>query len=269
MNHQKPTLIGILNVTPDSFSDGGIYFSLDAALSHGEKLIKDGADIIEIGGESTRPGSSPITEDEEIKRVLPVVQALAPLTTVSVDTFRANTAKQCLEAGAKIINDVSALRFNPELASVIADFDAKVILMHSKESGQSPHASEGKKEYKDVVKEIADFLLTQSELALLAGVKKENIILDPGMGRFISENPNYSWEVLRRFDELVSLTAPYPCLVSTSRKGFLGGPLEKRDITSQLTSLWAYEKGAKYIRVHNIDMARQCLFALEELRKIN
>lgn len=269
MNHQKPILIGILNVTPDSFSDGGKYFSLDAALSHAEKLIKDGADILEIGGESTRPGSSPITEQEEIKRVLPVVQALASSVSISIDTFRAYTAKRCLEAGAQIINDVSALRFNSELASVIAAFDAKVIIMHSKESGQSPHASESKKEYEDVVKEIADFLLAQSEIALLAGIKKENIILDPGMGRFVSENPKYSWEVLRRFDELVSITHPFPCLVSTSRKGFLGGSLETRDVTSQLTSLWAYEKGAKYIRVHNIEMARQCLSALEELRQTN
>jgi dihydropteroate synthase len=261
-------LIGILNITPDSFSDGSNFLKLDDAINHALQMIADGAQIIDVGGESTRPGAKAISAEEEWQRIEGVLKILsAPefktKCQISVDTFRASTARQALELGVEIINDVSALRHDPKMVEIIAEYKANVILMYSKEAGNTPHASGSVKKYKDVISEIGDFLNTQVDFAVRAGIPREKIIIDPGMGRFISNDPELSWEVLRRLKELSSLNLPM--LIAPSRKGFLGGELKDRDPISQLANLMGISNGATYIRTHNVKMMREFLEAYEKL----
>ncbi len=263
---KSPQIIGVLNVTPDSFSDGGKFLEVEEAISHGKKLFQDGADIIDIGGEATGPGSSPVSNEEEIKRVADIITSLAREGVVSVDTYKAKTAEVALQNGAQIINDVSALRADPELAFVIKQFNSKVILMYSKEADNHPHASSSIKEYDDVVDTISFFLEERISYALQCGIPCEQIILDPGMGQFISIDGKYSWEVLKRFNELIERFSEHSFLVATSRKGFLGGTLEEREPLSQLTALHAYHKGASYIRTHNPKMMSEFLVADKQLQ---
>ena len=246
-------LMGILNITPDSFSDGGNFLNTEDAINHAQELASDGADIIDIGGESTRPGSTAIESD--FLRIKDVVEVIAKQYVVSIDTFRPETAENCLKLGAKIINDISALRFAPTMADIIADYDSEVVLMYSKQDGQAPHATKDEKEYKNVILEIYDFLSSRIEYALSKGIKQSKIILDPGMGTFISPNPNYSWEVLSRLNELCQYFSDFRILIGTSRKGFLKTSTDNTEVASQLSSLIAVTKGAKIIRTHNVGMA--------------
>ena len=250
--------MGVVNITPDSFSDGGRHFAPDAAVAQGLKLLADGADILDLGAESTAPGSRPIMPEEEQARLLPVVLALAAKGRLSIDTYRASTAARCLALGARIVNDVSALRADPDMARVVAEHRAVLVMMHAKD-GPLPHATDAPRHYRDVVAEIGDFLETRVEVAMKAGIPPERLALDPGWGRFISLEPDHSFELLRRFEELVERLEPIPLVVGTSRKGFLGVPMVRRDAVSQLTAVAAAAKGAAIIRTHDAAMARDFL----------
>lgn len=258
-NH--PLVMGVLNITPDSFSDGGKYLEVTKALDKAEQLAKDGSNIIDIGGESSRPGSTSLSAEDELKRIEQVVKILGNKYFLSIDTYKAKTAQKCLELGAKMINDISAFRAQPEIAKVAKDANCFVILMHSKEKDSYPLATKESREYKNLIQEIADFLNKRVEFALSQGISESKIILDPGMGGFLSPNDNYSWELLDKLNLLVEKIEPFPLLIGTSRKGFLaskvkfsGNDFEHRDPISQLTSLNAYLKGASIIRTHNPKM---------------
>lgn len=265
LGREAPWLMGVLNVTPDSFTDGGRFLEPDAAVEQARQLLADGADIIDIGGESTAPGSRPITSEDELRRIEPVVRALAMQAVVSVDTYHAATAARCLELGATIINDVSALRADPDMAAVVSDLKPVLIMMHAKD-GPLPHVTDRPVQYDDVVLDVGDWLCERVDAAQRVGIAAEQIVLDPGWGRFLSLEPEHSWEMLARFDELVARLAPTPVAVGISRKGFFGVPMAERDPLSQLTSLVAAQKGAALIRTHHVRMARQFLEAAAKMR---
>lgn len=264
LEKDRRIVVGVLNVTPDSFSDGGCYFDLPSAIAHAEELVRQGAVVIDIGGESTGPGSQPVSTQEEQRRILPVVTALASKVCLSIDTYHSESAKAALEAGAQIINDVSALRADPKMAAVVAASDAHLVLMYCKDS-PLPHVTATQRTYKDVIADISEFFAQRIAYALSEGVKREKIILDPGMGGFVSSDANLSWQLLARLKELKNNFADFPLLVGTSRKGFLGGKLEDRDPISQLTALWAIEHGAKLIRTHNPAMLLEFIDAQQQL----
>jgi dihydropteroate synthase len=260
-----PWLMGVLNVTPDSFADGGRYLEPAAAVDHARHLIADGADLLDVGGESTAPGSRPITSETELERIEPVVRALAPDAVLSIDTYHAATAARCLELGARVINDVSALRADPEMASVVRDLRPVLVMMHAKD-GPLPHATDRPVRYDDVVQDVSDWLAQRVDAALAVGIHQDQLVLDPGWGKFLSLEPAHSWEMLARFDELVARLAPIPVMIGISRKGFFGVPMAERDPLSQLTSLVAAEKGAALIRTHHVRMASQFLDAARRMR---
>lgn len=259
-----PWLMGVVNVTPDSFSDGGLHLAPDLAVAHGRQLLADGAHILDLGGESTAPGSRPIDGETELARLEPVVRALAAEAVLSIDTYRAATAARCVELGARIVNDVSALRADPEMAAVVRDLGPVLVMMHAKD-GPLPHATDRPASYRDLIRDVADWLLARVDVALAAGIAAERIVLDPGWGKFLSLEPAHSWELLARFAELVERLAPFPVVVGISRKGFFGVPLAERDPLSQLTSLVAAQKGAALIRTHHVRMAVQFLDAAERM----
>ena len=238
-------IMGILNITPDSFSDGGKYLEQKDALEHAEKLINQGAEIIDIGGESSRPDSEKVSPAEELKRISYVVKELSPQHTLSIDTYKASTAKKCLELGAKIINDITALRADEDMAQIVKEHNSDIVLMFSKK--KEPHADLEKKEYKDLISEIITFLSNRIEFALSNGIKKEKIILDPGMGAFISPMHEYSWQVISEFEKFKNDFSEFRTLIGTSRKGFV----KKSDALSAFTA--CYSK-ADIIRTHNPEM---------------
>jgi dihydropteroate synthase len=262
---KAPWLMGVVNVTPDSFTDGGRYLGLPAALEHARQLLADGADVLDVGGESTAPGSRPITSDEELLRIEPVVRALAHDTILSIDTYHAATAARCIELGARIINDVSALRADPGMAAVVRDLGPVLVMMHAKD-GPLPHATDRPIRYEDVVREVGDRLAARVDAALAAGIDADQLVLDPGWGKFLSLEPRDSWEMLARFDELVARFTPIPVMIGISRKGFFGVPMAERDPLSQLTSLVAAQRGAALIRTHHVRMAAQFLDAAGRMR---
>ncbi|NCU18412.1 dihydropteroate synthase [Pallidibacillus pasinlerensis] len=245
---ERTYIMGILNVTPDSFSDGGKYTSLDKALSHAIKMEKDGADIIDIGGESTRPGHTPISIEEEIERIVPVIQAVRENTTVpiSVDTFKAETARAALDAGADIINDIWGAKKDPEIADVAAEYDVPIILMHNREE-ENP-------KYNSIIDDMKRDLEESIEIALEAGVKKENIIIDPGLG--FAKSMEEHLIVMNQLEELHTLG--YPILLATSRKRFIGHvlnvPAQERDNGTAATTCLGITKGVHMVRVHNVKL---------------
>ena len=263
--HLNPQIFAILNLTPDSFSDGGKWNEESLAIDRARELICQGADAIDVGAEASGPNSKPVGSETERKRLLSLVSALSKELPICIDTYRAKTARLCLERGAQIINDISGLRHDKEMASTVAEFNAKIVIMHSKERGENPHVSKRAAVYKDIVLEISDFLKQRVDFALCAGVKQERIILDPGMGAFISNDPQDSWTLLARFSELVETLKPFPLMVAVSRKGFLGGELQERDAMSQLVSLLATNAGAKIIRTHAPKMTLDFIKVQERL----
>lgn len=251
-----PWIVGVLNITPDSFSDGGKFFEPKRAIEQAWQLKEDGAQLIDIGGEATGPGSIVVDSDEECRRLRPLLEAVAGQIFVSVDTYKSKTAAFCLSHGARMINDTSALRADEKLAEVVREFKAYLVLMYSKEQSGLPHVTKQDKTYTDIISEIADFFTERLAFATEHGILKEKIILDPGMGKYLSLQDKYSWELLKRFNELTQAFSQ-PFFIGTSRKGFLGGALEDRDALSQLTGLIAHTKGAHFIRTHNPKMAKQ------------
>lgn len=269
MNVPKSLLMGILNVTPDSFSDGGRFFSLEDAVRHGLALASDGADILDIGGESTGPGSSFVSEKEELLRVIPVLRELRnllPATCIlSIDTYKSNVARKAIAMGAKMVNDVTALRGDPLMADVIRDTGVSVVLMYSKD--MTARTTLDETQYNDVVKHILGFLRERVEWALSQGIQKEQIILDPGMGAFISGNVTYSLEVLQRLREF---QIGFPVMVGASRKGFIGKLSDGVDSSERLSgslacAAVAYSHGANMIRVHDVKETKQFLNVFCEL----
>ena len=239
--------MGILNVTPDSFADGGLHFDESLAIAHGLEMIGDGVDIIDIGGESTRPGADRVPEEEEQARVIPVIRELAQRNVViSVDTMRASTAQLAVEAGASIVNDVSGGAADPEMFSTVAALGCKYTLMHWR--GHSKYMN-SKAVYNDVVVDVIQEVTIQLDKALAAGIKRENIILDPGIG--FAKDAEHNWEILNRIDEFVALG--YPVLIGHSRKRFLGGdsPDQREEATVQVTQSLV-SKGIWGVRVHGV-----------------
>jgi len=240
--------MGILNVTPDSFADGGKHLDTEIAIAHGLAMIADGADIIDIGGESTRPGAERVSESEEQARVIPVIRALAQSPAIiSVDTMRASTAKLAVEAGASIVNDVSGGAADPEMFATIAQLDCRYILMHWR--GHSKDMNE-KAIYKEVVTDVIEEVSSQLNRALAAGIAREKIILDPGIG--FAKDAEHNWEILRRLDEFTALGLPI--LIGHSRKRFLGGdnPDEREAATIEVTKSLV-GRGIWGVRVHGVE----------------
>jgi dihydropteroate synthase len=251
---RAPVIMGVVNVTPDSFSDGGLFLDADAAIEHGRRLAAEGAAILDIGGESTRPGADPVPEDEELRRVLPVVERLAAGSgtgaRLSIDTTKAGVARAAIGAGATIVNDVSAFRFDPELAGVVADSGAVCCLMHM--LGE-PRTMQKDPRYDDVVSEVKAFLEERLAFAVAEGVAEENVWLDPGIG--FGKTVEHNLELLRRLDEIVAIGRPVA--IGTSRKSFLGKLAGGRDEGERLpgtiaTNVLALERGASVFRVHDV-----------------
>jgi len=239
--------MGILNVTPDSFADGGLHFDESLAIAHGLEMIENGVDIIDIGGESTRPGADRVPEEEEQARVIPVIRKLAQQKVViSVDTMRATTAQRAVEAGASIVNDVSGGAADPDMFSTVAALGCKYTLMHWRGHSKDMNS---KAVYNDVVTDVIEEVTMQLEKALAAGIKRENIILDPGIG--FAKDTEHNWEIINRIDEFVALG--YPVLIGHSRKRFLGGdsPDEREEATVQVTQSLV-NKGIWGVRVHGV-----------------
>ncbi len=240
-------VMGILNVTPDSFADGGQHFETQHAVSRGLEMIEEGVDIIDIGGESTRPGAERVSAEEEEARVLPVIKGLVKSgVTLSVDTMRASTAKLAVEAGASIVNDVSGGAADPDMFSTVASLGCKYTLMHWR--GHSIDMN-SKAIYDDVVSDVIEEVKIQLDKALAAGILRENIILDPGIG--FAKDAEHNWEILERLDEFVALG--YPVLIGHSRKRFLGGdhPDEREEATVKVTQNLV-GKGIWAVRVHGV-----------------
>jgi dihydropteroate synthase len=259
MSHRKKILdfssrtlvMGVLNVTPDSFSDGGLFYDHERAIEHGMKLARDGADIIDIGGESTRPGSDPVPLEEEIRRVIPVIEALARELDVpiSIDTCKAEVASRALDAGASMVNDVSALRFDPDMVKVVAERKVPVVLMHMK---GTPKDMQLDPRYEDLISEILEFLEERVHFAESNGVPPEAIIVDPGIGFGKTVEHNLSIiKHLRRFKSLGK-----PVLLGTSRKSFIGKVLnvgvEEREEGTAATVVAGILNGADIVRVHDV-----------------
>jgi dihydropteroate synthase len=259
---EKPLIMGILNVTPDSFSDGGEYFTVENALQRALQMIEEGTDIIDIGGESSGPGSKFVDLQKEINRVIPIVEKLRSANSdiwISVDTYKAEVAHQALEAGADMINDVTALRGDSTMAMVLAKYDVPVVLMFSKDSDARTTRKEV--HYDDVIKTVSDFWQQRIDVAIAAGIGRDRLVLDPGMGAFVSSDPKYSLQILKRLAELKSFNLPL--LVGTSRKSFIGQvldlPLPHRLEGSLASALIAYLNGASILRVHDVKETRRVL----------
>jgi dihydropteroate synthase len=253
---QRPLIMGILNVTPDSFSDGGRFSNVEAAVAHALQMVEQGADIIDIGAESTRPGAPLISPDEELRRLLPVLEQLAGRIKlpISIDTWKAPVAEAALKAGAEIINDVSGLTFDPALAEVVARHRSGLVLMHTRGRPETMQQDTG---YQDLLGEIADFLQASLQAALAAGCSPEQLVLDPGIG--FAKDTAGNLEILRRLPELAGLG--YPLLVGSSRKRFIGTVLgrekpEERLFGTAATVALAVAQGAGILRVHDVQAMR-------------
>lgn len=250
-------LMGVVNVTPDSFSDGGLYLDPEAAIAHGRELVEAGADILDVGGESTRPGAEGVGAEEELARVVPVIEGLGGAgAQVSVDTSKAAVAAAALDAGAEIVNDVTALRGDPEMAALCAERGCGVVLMHM--LGR-PRTMQDDPRYDDVVTEVKAFLAERLEAAVAAGVPEEGIWLDPGIG--FGKTGAHNMELLRRLGELRELGRPL--VVGTSRKSFIGridgSPPDERLGGTIASSVLAAVEGAEVLRVHDVAEVRQAL----------
>jgi dihydropteroate synthase len=258
--------MAIINVTPDSFSDGGRFYEPDKALTQARKLIEEGADILDIGAETTRPGSLPTPADEEWRRLEPVLSGLAKMENcppISIDTNKAEVAKKAIKAGASIINDIYAGRKENAILDVAAETGVPLILMHMQ---GEPRTMQVEPFYTDVVSEVHGFLLEQAKIAEARGVSRSRIILDPGIG--FGKNKAHNLSLIKRFDEVIP--PGYHSLIALSRKAFLGHILggvepDKRDLASAVASSLAVLKGAEIVRVHNVALARVVLKVVSEV----
>jgi dihydropteroate synthase len=259
LSEDKQSLImGILNVTPDSFSDGGQFLNKNSAIGHALKMIEEGADIIDIGGESTKPFSSPVSLDEELSRVLPVIEDLRKETNVciSIDTTKSEVANQALEMGASIINDVSAMEFDEKMIGIALKFDCPIVLMHMKgipkNMQENPH-------YSSLISEIITYLNARIDFVLSKGIDRKKIIIDPGIGFGKSVENNF--EIINNLNQFADLG--YPVMLGASRKSFIGVtldvPEDKRVEGSLAANIIGFQKGVSVFRVHDVDQTRKAL----------
>ena len=266
---KRTYIMGILNVTPDSFSDGGDYHVLDKAIAQAENMIAEGADIIDIGGQSTRPGAEQITVTEELNRVIPIVEALRKRSDViiSVDTTRAEVAQKAIEAGADIINDISGATFDSNMLPVVANLKVPIILMHIK---GTPVNMQSMSNYQDLIKEVKDFLLERIEIALKLGIKKEHLIIDPGIG--FAKNYEQNITILRNIASFKQLG--YPVLIGTSRKSFIGQILEQPQPKDRVwgtagSCSYAIVQGADILRVHDVAIMTDVAKVTDTIHRLN
>ncbi len=248
----KTYIMGILNVTQDSFSDGGLYFDKSAAIKRAIQMVEEGADIIDIGGESTRPGAEPVTVEEELRRTIPVIEVLAKEINVpiSIDTYKSEVAEKALDAGASIVNDISGLRFDPEMAKVVSEYKVPVVIMHIK---GRPKDMQQNPVYEALIPEIMDYLREGIRLAKESGVSEDKIIIDPGIG--FGKTFNQNLEIINNLREFTLLEKPI--LIGLSRKAFIGKILGNVSVTDRLEGTAAavaisIMNGANIIRVHDI-----------------
>jgi len=264
---QKTCVMGVLNVTPDSFSDGGLHLDPGKAIDHAIRLVEDGADIIDIGGESTRPGSRAVSADEELKRVIPVIEALVLKIRVpiSIDTYKAEVAKRALDAGASVVNDISGLRYDPRMAEVVASRCAPIIIMHIK---GTPRDMQSNPHYEALIPEIMDYLRVSIGIATDAGIEGNRIIIDPGIG--FGKTFNHNLQIIKHLEEFSVLQKPIA--VGVSRKAFIGkilggaSPEDRLEGTAAAVAI-AIFNGAHIVRVHDVkEVARvaQVAHAIKE-----
>jgi dihydropteroate synthase len=256
----RPSVMGVVNVTPDSFSDGGVNFRTEDAIATARRMLDEGAALVDVGGESTRPGAAPVSLDDELLRVVPVLEAVAGEIPVSIDTAKAEVAGRAVELGAELVNDVTALRGDPRMAETVAQSGAYLCLMHMQ---GKPRTMQASPTYDDVVSEVAAFLEERLRFAVAAGVAEERICLDPGIG--FGKTVEHNFELIRRLDELTALGRPL--VVGFSRKRSLGRILGDPDATtgplsaSIAAAVAAYERGATILRVHDVREHMEALTA--------
>ncbi|WP_417913338.1 dihydropteroate synthase [Candidatus Electronema sp. TJ] len=262
---KKPQLMGILNVTPDSFSDGGSFFTAQSLLRQAERLLAEGADIIDIGGESTRPFAQPVAEEEELRRIVPAIEAVRSLSAavpISIDTTKAAVARAALAAGATMLNDISALRHDPAMLDAARSFDGPVIIMHMQ---GTPGNMQRDPQYNDVVREICAFFQERTAWMEAQGIRRERIILDPGIG--FGKTLEHNLAILRKISAFKQLG--FPVLIGHSRKSFLGKllglPTEERDWATALVSALCAKQGADMLRVHDVAKTAAALRLAKEL----
>jgi dihydropteroate synthase len=258
--------MGILNVTPDSFSDGGLYTDLDQALAHGESLEADGADIIDVGGVSTRPFAKPVSAEEEMNRVIPVIKKLSQRVSIpiSIDTTSANVASKAIEAGAAMINDIGALRLDPAMGDLVASADIPIVLMHMQGTPQTMQLSPY---YNDVIGEIIDFLSDSISLALRGGIRRENIIIDPGIG--FGKTVVHNLAIIKELARFSVLGRPI--LIGASRKAFIGEILgipnpSQRDTGTLAVTAVSVMNGANIVRVHDVKWSVEVVRMAEAIK---
>ncbi len=268
INLEQAVVMGILNVTPDSFSDGGKFMLLDNAIRHAEKMLQEGATILDIGGESTRPGSKRVSTDEEIERVLPVVEEIAKRfdVAISIDTTKSEVAERAVQAGAEIINDISGLRFDPKITEIAAKNKTGLILMHLRGDFETMH---NQPPVEDILKEVSCGFRESLSKALESGIEKEQIVLDVGLG--FSKTFEQNLELLAKLDCLIREFADFPMLVGPSRKSFIGRVLNK-DVSERLygtlaTVAVAVWQGAKILRVHDVQATFETIKMVETLKR--
>ena len=257
--------MGILNVTPDSFSDGGKYVDAKIAIDHALEMIDNGADIIDIGGESTRPGSEPVSKNDECNRIIPVIESIKKNNSeilISVDTYKSYVAKRAVDAGADLVNDISGLTFDPNMLSYLSGKGIPVILMHI--NGR-PKTMQNNPVYDDLIKDIRNFFLKQCNIAKENGIKKNHIILDPGIG--FGKSFEHNFTVIRRLNEICDLG--YPVMIGPSRKAFIGDALDlppnERIEGTLATVVAGIMNGAKIVRVHDIKEVKRAVKVTEKI----
>jgi len=273
---ERTLIMGILNVTPDSFSDGGQFLSVDLALARAEEMIAEGADIIDVGGESTRPGGEPVSVEEEIGRVVPVIEGLSSRvsTPISVDTTKSEVARAAIDAGAAIVNDISALRFDFYVADAVARAGAGLVLMHSRGTPATMHRMPP---VADVMEEVVSSLRASIHMAERRGVARESIVIDPGIGFGKTQAQNL--ELIARLDELIAAFPDYPLLIGASRKSFIGhiladesgtpAPASERLHGTMATITAAVLKGAHIVRVHDVKAAAETIRVAKSIRLLS
>ena len=264
---EKPSkclIMGIINMTPDSFSDGGNLHTINQAIDFAYKLIENGADIIDIGGESSRPGSNPVSDIEEINRISPLIEELRKNTNclISIDTYKSTTAKFALDNGVDIINDISGLTYDSEMVDIISNYNAAVVIMHMK---GTPKTMQDNPKYVDLINDIKDFFTNQIEIAINHDIDRKNIILDPGIG--FGKGLDDNFEIIGKLKHICDIG--FPVLVGPSRKSFIGeilnSPVNDRLEGSLAAASASYMNGAKIVRVHDVKETRQNLLIIEKI----
>jgi dihydropteroate synthase len=264
----RPLIMGVINITPDSFADGGHFFNHDTAVSHALALVAAGADILDFGGESTRPYSNPTPLDEELRRILPVIEqvrAQSPIP-ISIDTYKSRVARAALEVGANIINDISAMQFDPHMVHLAREYGVPVILMHMK---GTPREMQTDPHYDDLIGELRAFFSERLEFALAHGLSRELLVLDPGIG--FGKTFQHNMEILNNLDAFLDLGCPL--LIGPSRKAFLGHllgglPPAERDVATLAALTIAVQRGAHIVRVHNVAYAKQFFTVLNAISQV-